>query len=267
MGKIKLQKNNKYAGRRAIGLTDILAALIAFIIVGSSMACGFPDTAYASTNPPVETAVVIKPSSTPNLSTPVQTPVNTPIASPTPVSIEDQLKKLITVEYDMDEYEIDFSTVTVFYYKVNGEDKYIFSIPVVFQNEKDKVYIKDMFSEKDVFSVSKDVFLKTLDEFGTPKTEDYTVYPESYDGKNVELVDCYNINEFPNKLMWKDGREIFNGYNIMDFFNQNNQTATLKSFAMLYLQALAESEKVFSNDLNPKTDSQTPPIETPKIKQ
>ena len=253
---VNLQKNNKYSGNGTLNFKKLLLGMISFIMTASGIflfGCDTNENIVPTTT--ITQTVDVK--GTPNITaTPTVVPTATPSPTPsaTPIPMEEQLKMLMSEDNYLNAKEYNAFSSNIFYvhYLVDGVDKYNLFMSMSFSDDYSRTNMVDLFSGYVIFSTLLDN--NTIsDMYGgkkSPDISDFDVYPESYQGKDVSICEFGYFGDFLNNLPDKDQRD-YKGAVITSGIGESVDLATLQSYALMYLYALKDSEKVFLDDLKP----------------
>lgn len=240
---LRLRKGSMKNSSRTL-VVVLTVGLVLYTLISTGCASG---SIASLTNKPEPTPVVtptISPSPTPKIE-----------ATPTPYPIEEQMKKLISADYDPDQYHVDLSRVVVFRYAVDGVEKCVFTIPD-FTETGGEMHISDMFSGYSVIYISQENFM-SMDFYGQKldfNPNDYTVYPKEYQGKQFELLSATIFEAYLSMLYLEDNSDNKAKQDAIQMFMLNQNDASLGMYAHLYLNVLSDSERVFLDELKPSEE-------------
>ena len=226
-------------------ITRVLALVLAMLFVSTAglTACAPANEAVLVSTPKFTPTTTATPTPEPTL-----TPTPTPIPTQTPsqqLTIEEQMSNLIIFEYDINEYYIDTDSAIVFYFLLDGLEKYLFSVPFCYTSNSTKWYIIDMFTEEVIFTVPEDELSANANPDYIPDNSKYTVVAKGYSGCSIEMLKVFNIIDFPNELYWRTGKNIMGSQAAKTLFSVEFGSYSLATYAQVYLEALNDSEKVF----------------------
>lgn len=173
-----------------------------------------------------------------------------PESTAIPVTIEEQMKLLPSSYGFTDLKEHQYVTDDVFYmrYLVNGVEKYVFFCFGAFGDSPADMFAIDVFSEYSVCSAAIETMLSVAANGVSPNTSDFTFYPAAYQEQDIVLLECGNLSGFLDSLSSKDARDLESAITNSGY-RSGISSVTLEQLAKLYLYALKDSEKVFSEDL------------------
>ena len=183
-----------------------------------------------------------------------------PESTAIPVTIEEQMKLLPSSFGYTDLKEHQYVADDVFYmrYMVNGVEKYIFFCLGAFGDSPADMFAIDVFSEYSVCSAAIETMLSVAVNGVSPNTSDFTFYPVAYQEQDIVLLECGNLSGFLDSLSSKDARDLESAISNSGY-RSGVSSVTLEQLARLYLYALKDSEKVFSENLIPSAQATAEP--------
>ena len=225
---MKLQKNNKYKGKMALGLATVMLSGI--------LMSGCNRTNTIVTEEPVATVEVT--------STPTPTPISTP--APIPELSYDEEIALLKIKEPQQFRSLE--SVSVLEYIENGNIKVIFTSINALANEEGGHDVYECFTNEKLFSFNYDIYLP---ENNTPlnmNIDNITVINENL--KDVEILRGYCL--YTNSQKLKDIGIILKEEDI-DLLNDDilffNTEITNTEVADIYLSIIPKAYRVTADEL------------------